>query len=483
MLDFTTAPVSTTVSVDATGPSATAGRTPAEAVAAAVRLAPRLLAQAAATDAEGLFPTQEISWLHEVGLLTAILPTALGGAALGEPAATLPLLHVLYHIGRGNLVVGRLLEGHYNALLLLRLFATPSQLGRYAADARAGLLFGVWNTENPAHGVRLLPGAAPGSYLLQGAKTFASGAGSVQRPLLTAELFAAPPAAIAAPVAQAAVAVSAALSASATAAPAALVLATPATLTPAAPATAAPATAAPASATLAASTVAILDKPVAAVPVSCGWQMLVLPADTQPPVLDRSFWQPLGMRASASYRADLTGLPVAAADLVGQPGDYYRQPWFGGGAARFVAVQLGGAAAVLDETRRFLRRQHRTDDPYQRQRLGELLALHETGQAWLRSAATQAALPVLPAPLPPARLAALTTYVNLLRSTAEGICLDTLRLAERCVGARGLLRPEPFERLHRDLTHYLRQPAPDAVVADAGQFALASDTPAFELFK
>jgi alkylation response protein AidB-like acyl-CoA dehydrogenase len=189
------------------------------------------------------------------------------------------------------------------------------------------------------------------------------------------------------------------------------------------------------------------------------------------------------MRATASFRADFTGLEIGPDNLVGEANDYYRAPWFGGGAARFAAVQLGGAAAVLDETRRFLRRLGRTDDPYQRQRLGELLTLHETGQRWLRGAAEHAALPTTTdEQLPPARLAALTAYVNAFRGTTEDICLQTLRLAERCVGARGLLQPEPFERLHRDLTHYLRQPAPDGAQAEIGRFALDSDLPAYQLF-
>jgi alkylation response protein AidB-like acyl-CoA dehydrogenase len=89
------------------------------------------------------------------GLLTAALSPALGGVGLGEPAAALALLQVLYHVGRGNLAVGRLFEGHVNALLLVQRFGTPAQVARYAADAQAGHLFGVWNTENPAHGVRL----------------------------------------------------------------------------------------------------------------------------------------------------------------------------------------------------------------------------------------------------------------------------------------------------------------------------------------
>jgi alkylation response protein AidB-like acyl-CoA dehydrogenase len=404
--------------------------TPASVAAAAAQLAPRLLAQAAATDEVGGFPTQEMGWLRDAGLLTAVLPVSQGGAGLGEPAATWPLMQALYHIGRGNLAVGRLWEGHVNALLLIRCFGTPAQLARAAADARAGHLFGVWNTENPTDGVRLeaLPGLT-GRYRLRGAKTFASGAGHITRPVLTGAL----PVPVAPTVRL--------------------------DQGPARPATPSPATPPP------------------------GWQLVLLRADEQPPVLDRSFWRPLGMRATASFRADFTGLAIGPDDLIGKPNDYYRAPWFGGGAARFAAVQLGGAAAALDETRRFLRRLGRIDDPYQRQRLGEMLTMHEAGQLWLRGVAEHAVLPATAAEtVQPARLASLAAFVNSLRAATEANCLQTLRLAERCVGARGLLQPEPFERLHRDLTHYLRQPAPDSALADVGRFALSSDKPAYQLF-
>ncbi|MFD1469693.1 acyl-CoA dehydrogenase family protein [Hymenobacter caeli] len=364
---------------------------PAEAVRAARALAPRLFAQAAATDAEATFPGQEFAWLRAAGLLTAPLAPALGGAGLGAPAATEALLDVLRHVGRGNLAVGRLYEGHVNALLLIQLYGHAAQLQGWAADAAAGRLFGVWNTEDPAQGVRLepLPG---GRYRLFGAKTFASGAGYVHRPLVTGALA-----------------------------------------------------------------------------EGHGWQMFVLPADAQAPALDRSFWRPLGMRATASYRADLTGLEIGPADLLGPPNAYYRQPWFGGGASRFAAVQMGGAEAVFDETRRFLQRLGRTDDPYQRQRLGQMALLRESGRQWLRGAAARAALPADAAAGPQPAAAA---YAGLVRTAIEQIGLAMLPLAERCVGARGLLQPEPFERLHRDLTHYLRQPAPDAVLADVGRFVL-----------
>lgn len=377
------------------GPPGQAPNLPPDFVAAA--LAPRLFKQAAASDYEGGFPVEELEWLREDGLLLAPLPAAHGGAGLAEPEQVLPLLHTLKHIGRGNLAVGRLYEGHVNALQLAQRLGTPRQLATWQADAHAGHLFGVWNTE-AQDGVRLEP-LPNGRFRLNGSKTFASGAGHVARPLLTAAL------------------------------------------------------------------------------PGGGWQMLILRADTLAPTLDASFWRPLGMRATASFKADFTGLEIGPEDLLGRPGDYYCQPWFSGGAIRFAAVQLGGAEAVFDETRRFLQQLGRTDDPYQRQRLGEMALLIESGNHWLRAAADHAARPTAESDAE-----ATVAYANLVRTAIEEICLRTLQLAERCVGARGLLRPLPLERLHRDLTHYLRQPAPDAAQADAGRFALERTEPAFRLW-
>jgi len=364
---------------------------PAQAEAAAAQVAPRLFAQAAETDVPGGFPTQEFGWLQTVGLLTATLAPTLGGAGLNAATATLPLLRVLQHIGRGNLAVGRVYEGHLNALLLIQQLGTAAQVARYAADARAGRLFGVWNTEDPAQGVHL--DARPsGRFRLRGAKTFASGAGHLARPLIAGAL-----------------------------------------------------------------------------PDGQGWQLFVLPADQQVPALDRSFWRPLGMRATASFRADLDGLEIGPDDLIGPPNAYYQQPAFSGGAIRFAAVQLGGAEAVFAETVGFLRSLGRTDDPYQRQRLGDMAIALESGRQWLRGAAEHAARP---GAATPNGAEATVAYANMTRAAVEKICLDMLHWSERCVGARGLLQPLPFERLHRDLTHYLRQPAPDGALADVGRFVL-----------
>jgi hypothetical protein len=51
------------------------------------------------------------------------------------------------------------------------------------------------------------------------------------------------------------------------------------------------------------------------------------------------------------------------------------------------------------------------------------------------------------------------------------------------VGMRGLLHPHPIERIGRDLTLYLRQPAPDAALTGAGNYVLNDPRPALELWE
>ncbi|MBA2598958.1 MAG: acyl-CoA dehydrogenase, partial [Chloroflexia bacterium] len=297
-----------------------------------------------------------------------------------------------------------LYEGHVNALTVIQTFGTPDQARRFAHDAGAGhRLFAVWNTEGAA-GVRLtLLGGD--RFRLEGAKTFASGAGHVTRPLLTAAL------------------------------------------------------------------------------PDGGWQMVVPAMEHASATIDESSWRPLGMHASASYTIDLTGIEIGRDALIGGPGDYYQQPWFSGGALRFAAAQLGGAIALLDAARAELVSLGRTEDPFQRSRMGEAAIAIQGGLLWLRAAAARADRSSLGGAgaddVPPAQMAA---FANMVRTTIERICLDVLEIAERSIGARALLKPHPIERIGRDLTLYLRQPAPDATQTQVGQHVLGSSRSALDLW-
>ena len=309
---------------------------------------------------------------------------------------------VLKQIGRGNLAVGRIYEGHVNALQLIQTFGTTEQIEAYALDARERCkIFGVWNAE-ASDGVKIIP-QGNGRYRLEGCKTFCSGGGYVERPFVNGAL------------------------------------------------------------------------------PDGGWQMCVVPMDEVKTVSDPDWWQPAGMRATASYKVDFSGVELEESALIGKPGDYFRQPWLTAGVIRFAAVQLGGAEALFDATRQYLHSLEYTNDPYQQERIGRMAIAIESGNLWLRGAADQIAAyaPVFGGypTVTNTQVDRIVAYTNMVRTAIEQICIDVIQLSERCVGTRGLLPPNPIERVIRDLTLYLRQPAFDAALSNPGKYALAQTSP------
>ncbi|MBS7695893.1 MULTISPECIES: acyl-CoA dehydrogenase family protein [unclassified Chelatococcus] len=140
-------------------------------------------------DDDETFPAEDIAGLVAGGMIAAPLPEALGGRDLGfGRAGVQQLATVLSVLGRGNLSVGRLYEGHVHALKLTLTYGTKAQREAAAADAHAGHLFSLWTVDgreplrlgDPATGGKLT-GAK-----LTGSKTQAPGAGYVTRPLVTA---------------------------------------------------------------------------------------------------------------------------------------------------------------------------------------------------------------------------------------------------------------------------------------------------------
>jgi len=139
----------------------------------------KAFARAGAYDEDGAFPVADVNGLHESGLLIAVLPLRCGGAGLSG----LCLSEVLQSIGSGSMPLGRLFEGHVNALELVLRYGNHQQVDLVAEEARAGKLSGVWNTDD-ANGLRLIH--RYGRSRLEGRKVLASGAGHIERPLVTA---------------------------------------------------------------------------------------------------------------------------------------------------------------------------------------------------------------------------------------------------------------------------------------------------------
>ena len=365
-----------------------------ELISRATTFAGRCAELSAQRDAENIpvlgFPETEFAWLTEAGLLSAPVPRRFGGSGLnGVQGGTLQLLQLLKQVGWGSLPVGRLYEGHVNALALVELHGTEEQQARAASDVHVHhRIFGVWNAEEEPPGIGLrLRATGPGRHQLEGGKIFCSGLGHVSRPIVGART------------------------------------------------------------------------------EHGGWQMCLLPMEAIETRMDHRWWQPIGMEATVSGSLDLSGIELSDDDLLGPPDVYYQEPWFNGGAIRFVAVHLGGTQALYDAARAYLQAGRRTDHPIQRLRAAEMAMRIESGDLWLRGGATIFERQ-------PTVGHEVAAYVGMARLSVEAIAQDVIRTTERMVGARGLMRPFPFARLIRDLTMYLRQPAPDAVMDRIGRHVL-----------
>lgn len=94
------------------------------------------------------------------------------------------LVALLRRIGRASLSVGRLAEGHINALRLISLYGTAEQHERHSSLVKGGEFYGVWGA-NALPPVRLsdVKGAR---CQLSGTKRFASGLGTVSYAVVTA---------------------------------------------------------------------------------------------------------------------------------------------------------------------------------------------------------------------------------------------------------------------------------------------------------
>ena len=323
------------------------------------------------------FPADELRRLAACGALTAALPPAAGGLGPRD------LLFLLHSLGRGNQVVGRLFEGHVNALLLIDEYGSDEQRAQLTRDVlERQAMFGVWNT-GPA-GKPALTRQPEGSYRLSGGKTFASGAGKIQRALVTCAS-------------------------------------------------------------------------------EGGWQMCVVPLDQVEYAIDFDSWHPMGMEASDSFTVDLTGVEIGPEALIGQPNQYYVEPLFTGGAFRFSAVQLGGAEALFDFCREYLRNIRYDNDPHQQERMGRMAVAVESGRLWMEQAARWLE--------EEGGGSQIKHRARMMRVATHEICSKVMELTQVSIGARGLQGPQPFGRMLRDLQMYLRQAGHDQAITSIGRAA------------
>ena len=337
-------------------------------------------------DVDGAFPDADVRDLHHAALLLAPFPVGIGGCALGSPACDpLVLLDVLVAIGRGSLSLGRLYEGHVNAVKLVTNYGTPANLEHLRAEALAGRPSGVWMAEA---GEPLVLEETAAGLVLRGRKVLASGSGRIQRPLVAARTEAG--------------------------------------------------------------------------------SVMVLPRVQDFGRTDTVDWTVHGMRATATGTVDFTGIRIDSDEIVGRPDDYMTSPLFRGGAWRVIAVQLGGVEAIMDLYTAQLAGSRGLGDPLQLARMGDALIAAETARLWVGKACHIAEGDT-------GSPAAIDAYVDLARNAFEQSALRVISCAQKAIGLRAFTRPNPLERVIRDLTTYMRQPGLDGSLTSAAAHHLGTE--------
>ena len=364
-------------------------------------------------DRRAAFPAEDFDDLFAAGLLAAAVPREYGGLGFGpQQRNTLPLWEMTTTLASADLSLARCWEGHANSLVLIDALGTPEQKRRWFTGViERAEKWVAWSGEPRApkpgdtscFGTTLTP--VDGGWTVRGTKAFATSATGAQWAILFVD--------------------------------------------PAGPGGARHAHAARS------------DR-------AAGSELLMLACELSDPTVavDSSWWDPVGMRATASHMVRFNDTFIPRDHLIGPPGCYLAGHWQTAFVPHYAASFLGAAEAACSYGLAYLKKQGKQADPYVRQRAGSMTVNVDTARLWLRHVA---------ALWDEGRVQEAGLAGSKARHVIEHLAEETVHNCIRACGARSLVRPSPVERILRDLTFYQRHDNDDHILATIGWAALGED--------
>ena len=179
--------------------------------------------------------------------------------------------------------------------------------------------------------------------------------------------------------------------------------------------------------------------------------------------IDTSWWDPIGMRATASHLVYFHDTFVPKTNVIGYPGQYLKEGWQTCFIPHYAATFLGAAEAAYEYALEYVKAQDKVDDPYIQHHIGQMSVNVETGHLWLRHVARL---------WENAKYAEAQIAGSRARHVVEHLAEETVKHCIRACGARCLNRPSSLERIYRDLSFYVRHDNDDQILATIGKSAL-----------
>jgi len=363
--------------------------------------------RAAEYDREAGFPKEDFADLLQAGLLSAVLPAEFGGLGLGPyHRNVLTLWLVTKEIAKADLSLARCWEGHVNSLVLLDGIANEEQKKRWFTGVmQKGEIWVAWSGEPQVR-------AASDTRSFGTTTTKADGGYIVDGRK--------------------------AFATSAGGADWAILLVS----------TAGPGGARHGSGSLE--------------------SQLLLACDLSDPSIsiDRSWWDPLGMRGSASHVVEFHRTFIPESSLIGRPGQYLLDGWQTCFIPHYAATFLGAAEAAYDFALDEVTSQGKVQDPYVQHHIGQSAINVETAYLWLQHVARM---------WDTGRHSEAQLAGSRARHIIEHLAEDTVKRCIRACGARSLNRPSPLERIYRDLSFYVRHDNDDHILATVGKSLLGQE--------
>ena len=366
-------------------------------------LIPAFARRAEEYDRDAKFPAQDFDDLFAAGLNAPTVPVSRGGLGLGPcQGDTETLWTMTGRLASADLSLARCWEGHANSLLLLDAFGSGEQQERwFGGIVEAGDVWVTWSGEPPSPGV----GAA---------RRFGTSVRRVAGGWVVDG--------------------TKAFATSATHADWAILLVDPA---------------GPGGARHSGSrdTVLMLACELADASVS----------------VDPAWWDPIGMRATASHLVAFDETFIPDDQQIGGPGQYLKGDVQAMFTPHYAASFLGAAEAAYEYAVDYVRSHGKENDPYVQHRVGTMAVGVETGRLWLRHVAGL---------WDQGRHGEARTAGSRARHLIEHLALAGVDHCVRVCGARCLIRPGPVERILRDLSFYVRHDNADHILAAVGRSAL-----------
>lgn len=193
--------------------------------------------------------------------------------------------------------------------------------------------------------------------------------------------------------------------------------------------------------------------------------LLLLACDLSHPSIeiDRSFWEPIGMRATVSHLVKFHDTFIPADHEIGAPGQYLRDGWQTAFTPHYTASFLGAAEAAYEYAVECVNSQGKGGDPYVQQRVAQMSMNIDTAHLWLKHVASLWNADRVEE----AQLAGVRA-----RHVIEHLAQETVEHCVRTCGARSLIQPSPVERIYRDLCFYIRHDNDDHILATIGKSLL-----------